>query len=55
MNTQYEECKAELHNLRISPESVKILLLLYIKLFLRMNLVFPKLSVFAKIKDETLS
>ena len=28
INTPYEECKAELHNLRTSPESVKILLLL---------------------------
>ena len=37
-------------NLRTSPKSVKILLLLYIKLFLRMNLVFPKLAVFARIK-----
>ena len=39
-------------NLRTSPKSVKILLLLYIKLFLSMILLFPKSAVFARIKAE---
>ena len=39
-------------NLRTSPKSVKILLLLYIKLFLSMILLFPKVVVFARIKVE---
>ena len=39
-------------NLRTSPKSVKILLLMYIKLFLSMILLFPKLAVFARIKAE---
>ena len=39
-------------NLRTSPKSVKILLLLYIKLFLSMILLFPKVVVFARIKAE---
>ena len=39
-------------NLRTSPKSVKILLLMYIKLFLSMILLFPKSAVFAKIKAE---
>ena len=41
-------------NLRTSPKSVKILLLLYIKLFLSMILLFPKVVVFARIKVEIL-
>ena len=39
-------------NLRISPKSVKILLLFYIKLFLSIILLFPKVVVFARIKVE---
>ena len=39
-------------NLRTSPKSVKILLLMYIKLFLSMILLFPKLAVFATIKAK---
>ena len=39
-------------NLRTSPKSVKILLLMYIKLFLSMILLFPKSAVFARIKAE---
>ena len=39
-------------NLRTSPKSVKILLLLYIKLFLSIILLFPKVVVFARIKAE---
>ena len=39
-------------NLRTSPKSVKILLLMYIKLFLSMILLFPKSVVFARIKVE---
>ena len=39
-------------NLRTSQKSVKILLLLYIKLFLIMILLFPKVFVFARIKAE---
>ena len=41
-----------MHNLRTSPKSVKILLLLYIKLFLSIILLFPKVVVFARIKAE---
>ena len=39
-------------NLRTSPKSVKILLLMYIKLFLSMILLFPKSAVFARIKAK---
>ena len=41
-------------NLRTSPKSVKILLLLCIKLFLSMILLFPILAVFARIKADIL-
>ena len=37
-------------NLRTSLKSVKILLLLYIKLFISTILLFPKIIVFARIK-----
>ena len=36
-------------NLRTSLKSVKILLLLYIKLFISIILLFPKIIVFARI------
>ena len=39
-------------NLRTSPKSVKILLLMYIKLFLSMILLFLKVVVFARIKAK---
>ena len=41
-------------NLRISRKSVKILLLLCIKLFLSMIILFPILAVFARIKADIL-
>ena len=41
-------------NVRTSPKSVKILLLLNIKLFLSMILLFPKVVVLARIKVEIL-
>ena len=47
-----KQSTAVILNLRTSPESVKILLLLYIKLFLSMILLFPKSAVFARIKAE---
>ena len=47
-----KKCTAVSLNLLTSPESVKNLLFLYIKLFLSMILLFPKLAVFARIKAE---
>ena len=47
-----KQSTAVILNLRTSPESVKILLLLNIKLFLSMILLFPKVVVFARIKVE---
>ena len=47
-----KQSTAVILNLRTSPESVKILLLLNIKLFLSMILLFPKSVVFARIKVE---
>ena len=47
-----KQSTAVILNLRTSPESVKILLLLNIKLFLSMILLFPKLADFARIKAE---
>ena len=49
-----KQSTAVILNLRTSPESVKILLLLNIKLFLSMILLFPKVVVFARIKAEIL-
>ncbi len=47
-----KQSTAVILNLRTSPESVKILLLLNIKLFLSMILLFPKVVVFARIKAK---
>ena len=52
MEQTAKKSTAVMLNLRTSPESVKILLLLYIKLFLSIILLFPKLADFARIKAD---